>query len=240
MPAEHKDQKDFSPLYNGFNDFYTRNLYTRIRDCWNRPIASTPGAYFDVVERKTDDYGWTFTSDGTTGNYLNLSSYNYLGFAENKGPCLEQSVGAVEKFGLTCSSPRSELGTSLCHKELEELVAEFVGKPAAITFGMGFATNSANLPALVGKGSLIISDELNHASIILGARLTGAKIKSFKHNDMAHLERVIKQSIIDGQPRTKRPWKKIMICVEGVYSMEGSMVNLPEVIKLKKKYKCYL
>jgi len=240
VPEEHEDQRDFNPLYRDFEAFYTRNLYTRIRDCWNNPIASTPGAYFDVVERKSNDYGWTFEMDGSTNRYLNLSSYNYLGFAENEGPCLEQAVAAVDQYGLTCSSPRSELGTTACHKELEHLVAEFVGKPAAITFGMGFATNSANLPALVGKGSLIISDELNHSSIVLGARLTGAKIKTFKHNDMAHLESVIRKAIIQGQPRSKRPWKKIMICVEGVYSMEGSMVNLPEVIRVKKKYKCYL
>ena len=68
------------------------------------------------------------------------------------------------------------------HRELESLVARFVGKPAAMTFGMGFATNATNIPTLVGKGDLIISDELNHASLALGARLSGAKIKVFKHN----------------------------------------------------------
>lgn len=73
-------------------------------------------------------------------------------------------------------------GTLDIHNELEALVAKFVGKPAAMVFGMGFATNSANIPTLVGKGDLIISDELNHTSLILGARLSGAKIKVFKHN----------------------------------------------------------
>lgn len=68
------------------------------------------------------------------------------------------------------------------HDELEHLVARFIGKPAAMTFGMGFATNSTNIPTLVGKGDLIVSDELNHASLVLGARLSGAKIKVFKHN----------------------------------------------------------
>ena len=135
------------------------------------------------------------------------------------------------------SGPRAELGTQQLHKQLEDLVAEFVGKPAAITFGMGFATNSCNIPALVDKGCLLISDELNHASLVLGARLTGAKIKTFKHNDMEHLEHVLRTAVIEGQPRTHRPWRKILICVEGVYSMEGSLVNLPEVIRLKKKYK---
>ena len=74
------------------------------------------------------------------------------------------------------------LGTLDIHHELEAVVARFVGKPAAMVFGMGFATNSSNIPTLVGKGDLIISDELNHTSLILGARLSGAKIKVFKHN----------------------------------------------------------
>lgn len=74
------------------------------------------------------------------------------------------------------------LGTLAIHDELETLVARFVGKPAAMVFGMGFATNAANIPTLVGKGDLIISDELNHTSLVLGARLSGAKIKVFKHN----------------------------------------------------------
>lgn len=76
-------------------------------------------------------------------------------------------------------------GTLAIHDELEALVARFVGKPAAMVFGMGFATNSANIPTLVGKGDLIISDELNHTSLVLGARLSGAKIKVFKHNGKA-------------------------------------------------------
>lgn len=73
-------------------------------------------------------------------------------------------------------------GTLSIHEELEALVARFVGKPAAMVFGMGFATNAANIPTLVGEGDLIISDELNHTSLVLGARLSGAKIKVFKHN----------------------------------------------------------
>jgi serine palmitoyltransferase len=240
IPEEHIDQKSFVPLYKDFEAFYTRNLYRRIRDCWNRPISSTPGAHFNVVERESKDHGWTFTETGKHERYFNMSSYNYLGFAENTGPCLDQAVEGLNEYGVSCSGPRAELGTQRLHCQLEDLVAEFVGKPAAITFGMGFATNSTNMPALVEQGCLLISDELNHASLVLGARLTGAKIKTFKHNDMHHLEKVLRHAVIEGQPRTRRPWRKILICVEGVYSMEGSLVNLPEVIRLKKKYKAYL
>lgn len=240
IPTEHPEMAAFNPLYRDFDSFYTRNLYRRIRDCWNRPIASTPGRTFKLVERSSDDHGWTFKATGQHKEYLNLSSYNYLGFAQNEGPCLEDSVAALNKYGMSNCGPRAEFGTSKLHVELEELVAEYVGKPAAITFGMGFATNSANMPALVGKDCLLISDELNHASLVLGARLTGSKIKTFKHNDMVDLERVLRRAVVDGIPKKNRPWRKILICVEGVYSMEGSVVDLPGVIALKKKYKCYL
>ena len=96
-------------------------------------------------------------------------------------------------------------------------MAEFLGVEDAMTFGMGFATNSLNIPTIIGKGSLILSDELNHASLVLGARLSGATIKVFKHNDPIDLEAKIKKAIIEGHPVTKRQWKKILILVEGVY-----------------------
>ena len=84
---------------------------------------------------------------------------------------------------------------------------------------------------------MIISDELNHSSIIFGARLSGASIRVFKHNNMGDLRNLLREVISQGQPRTHRPWKKIMVIVEGLYSMEGSVVNLPELIKLKREFK---
>lgn len=100
-------------------------------------------------------------------------------------------------------------GTTDKHQELEALVAEFLGVEAALTFGMGFATNSFTIPALMGKGCLLISDSLNHSSIVTGARGSGAKVKVFKHNNMKHLEQILRTSIAHGQPRTRRPWKKV-------------------------------
>lgn len=107
-------------------------------------------------------------------------------------------------------------------------------------FGMGFATNSLNIPTLISPGCLVVSDEKNHASIILGLRLSGAVTKVFNHNSMKDLERVLRDSIASGQPKTGKPWKKILIIVEGVFSMEGSIVKLPEIVALKKKYKAYI
>lgn len=126
------------------------------------------------------------------------------------------------------------------HTQLETLTARYLGVEDAITFGMGFGTNSLNIPALLSPGCLVVSDEKNHASIILGLRLSGATINVFRHNDMHDLERVLKKAIVNGQPKSRLPWKKILIVVEGVFSMEGSIVKLPEVIALKKKYKAYI
>ncbi len=232
--------KDFVPLYSEYECFYTRNLYTRIRDCFNRPICSVPGAFISIVERLSNDYNWTFSYSGKKIEALNLGSYNYLGFAENNGKCAQDSINVIKEYSPAAVSTRQEIGTLKIHKELEEEMAAFLGTESAIVFGMGFATNSANIPNLVKKGSLIISDELNHASLVLGARLSGASVKIFKHNDVEDLEKVLKNAILDGQPRTNRPWKKILILVEGIYSMEGSIVNLPKIIELKKRYKAYL
>ncbi|KAK6437675.1 serine palmitoyltransferase component, partial [Oleoguttula sp. CCFEE 5521] len=116
-------------------------------------------------------------------------------------------------------------------------IAEFVGKPAATIYSMGFVTNATIFPALVGKGCLMISDQLNHSSIRFGARISGAVIDMFKHNDMNDLERVLRERISQGQPRTHRPWRKILVAVEGLYSMEGTLCNLPGLVALKKRYK---
>lgn len=162
---------------------------------------------------------------------------------------------------------------------LEKMMAEFLGVEDCIVFGMGFAANTMNIPVFGGRGCLLISDELNHASIILGSKLTESSKKIFKHNgwlrsyfwggaslticfimnyscvnryhddfkdqtflltDTNDLERILIESIADGQPKTRQPWCKIIIIVEGVYSMEGSIVDLPRIIYLKKKYKAYL
>nr|XP_033808011.1 serine palmitoyltransferase 2 isoform X1 [Geotrypetes seraphini] len=239
--TEREEQKEFVPLFQDFENFYTRNLYMRIRDSWNRPICSVPGAKMDVMERFTDDYNWTFKYTGKViRGVINMGSYNYLGFAQNAGVCEEAAAKVLKQYGAGVCSTRQEMGNLDKHAELEKLVARFLGVEAAINYGMGFATNSMNIPALVSKGCLILSDELNHASLVLGARLSGATIRIFKHNNMTSLEKLLRDAIVHGQPRTHRPWRKILIIVEGIYSMEGSIVRLPEVIALKKKYKAYL
>ncbi|XP_046872786.1 serine palmitoyltransferase 2 [Hypomesus transpacificus] len=238
---EREQQKDFVPLYQDFENFYTRNLYMRIRDSLNRPVCSVPGAKFHLVERVSHDYNWTFHYTGRVmKDVINLGSYNYLGFAENTGACPAAAAHVTMTYGVGVGSTRQEMGNLDKHEEMEKLVATFLGVESAMTFGMGFATNSMNIPALMGKGCLILSDELNHASLVLGARLSGSTIRVYKHNNMQSLEKLLRDAIVHGQPRTHRPWKKILIMVEGIYSMEGSIVRLPEVIALKKRYRAYL
>jgi len=171
----------------------------------------------------------------------NLASYNYLGFANTDGICADSAVNAVNVSGISAASTEQELGRQAIHNDIERETAEFLGVEEAMCFGMGFATNSMNIPVLVDGKSLIISDSCNHASIITGCRLSGATIKTFKHNDMSSLEHVIREAILHGNPkRMGRPWNKILIIVEGIYSMEGTICNLGRVIELKRKYNCYV
>lgn len=171
---------------------------------------------------------------------LNLGSYNYLGFAAQDPYCIPRVLDALNSLGCGGCSARADAGTTPPHVELETALAKFLGKEAAITCGMGFATNSAFLPVLAGKGTLVLSDALNHASIVSGVRGSGAKAKMFDHNNPEQLEAVLRTSIAEGQPRTGRPWKKIIIIVEGIYSMEGEVVKLKEIVAIKKKYRAYL
>lgn len=233
-----KQQNGYAPLNSDFDNFYVRRLKARIDDCFARPTTGVPGRFITLLDRKrSSKMGTDYRMTGTTTETLNMSSYNYLGFAQADGPCADAVEHTLRKYGVATASARADVGTVDLHMEVEDLVARFVGKPAAMLFSMGFVTNAAAFPALVGKGCLIISDELNHSSIRFGARLSGAMIEMFKHNDMSDLERLLRKVISQGQPRTHRPWKKILVAVEGLYSMEGTMCNLPGLVRLKHKYK---
>ncbi|KAF8408490.1 hypothetical protein HHK36_007645 [Tetracentron sinense] len=227
----------YAPICLGLEDFYVRRLYLRIQDCFGRPISSAPDAWFDVVERYSNDNNKTLKRTTKMCRCLNLGSYNYLGFAASDEYCTPRVIESLKKFSPSTCSSRVDGGTTMLHTELEECVANFVGKPASIVFGMGYVTNSAILPVLIGKGGLIISDSLNHNSIVNGARGSGATVRVFQHNTPSHLEEVLREQIAEGQPRTHRPWKKIIVIVEGIYSMEGELCKLPEIIAVCKKFK---
>ncbi|XP_074600825.1 serine palmitoyltransferase 2-like isoform X2 [Brevipalpus obovatus] len=204
------------------------------------PITSIPNSHVELMNFENDSFNRCIRFPGTTQKCLNLVSYNYLGFSENQGPRLQKVAETIKKCGSSTGAVRNELGTLDYHIKLEKMVAKYLGVEDSIIFGMGFATNSLNISAIIGQGSLIISDQYNHASLALGCKLSNASIKVFKHNDTIDLEQKIVEALADGQPGTHEKWKKIIIVLEGLYSMEGTLVDLPEVMRLKKKYKTYL
>jgi len=258
----------FAPIVKSWETFYTRRLYHRIQDCWNRPISSNPGAHIEVLERVSTDGQKSmqlvgpvesitdekvkneytqgeFFAESHTGavvrKCLNLGSYNYLGFADDwANTCRDEVMASLEDFSVSAQSSRSEFGTTALHRELEKTVAGFLGKEEALVLTMGFNTNATTIPALMSRGDLIISDELNHTSIVNGARASGAAIRIFRHNDIEHLEETIREAIVLGRPRTRRPWNKIMVIVEGIYSMEGEYCDLQNVVRVCKKYGVFI
>ena len=139
-------------MTSDFESFYTRRLYTRIRDCWNRPITGVPGRYLNILQRTSFNFNKSFTLTGHIDRAMNFSSYNYLGFAQSDGYCADNVEVATAEYRVAVASPRLEAGTLDIHVRLEQLVAEFLGKEDAMVISMGFATNSTTLPALVSKG----------------------------------------------------------------------------------------
>lgn len=131
IAREKEEQRDFVPLYQDFENFYNRNLYMRIRDNWNRPMCSVPGAKMNLMERASNDYNWTFEQTGCVlHDVMNLGSYNYLGFAENTGPCADSAAEVTVKYGVGVASTRQEIGTSthtnICSYSFNSIKTEYV------------------------------------------------------------------------------------------------------------------
>jgi|Deesub1362A_J573_1020465.scaffolds.fasta_scaffold00013_31 8-amino-7-oxononanoate synthase len=154
-----------------------------------------------------------------------VGSNNYLGLT-NHPKVKEAAIEAVRKYGSGCAGSRFLNGTLDIHVKLEEKLARFMRKEAALVFSTGFQVNLGTISALAGKDDVVIIDKMDHASIIDGCRLSYAEVRKFRHNDMADLERILEENEGKGK----------LIVVDGVFSMEGDIANLPEIIKLAKKY----
>lgn len=234
-------KEGYAPLFKSFENFYTRRLYHRIQHCWNRPVCSSPGAHIEVMERESTDGMKTLKLTNRTKSMLNLGSYNYLGFADDwSATCRSGVMPVLDKLPVGCSINRKDYGTTTTHRELEEMVARFLGKEECIVFNMGYGTNATTIPALCSAGTLVVSDCLNHMSIVSGCRAAGAHIRVFKHNDAEDLEAVLREAVVMGMPRTRRPWKKVLVVVEGIYSMEGEVADLGPIVRVAKKHKAYV
>lgn len=160
---------------------------------------------------------------------INLSSNNYLGFATH--PRMKKAaIEAIEKYGVGSGAVRTIVGNMDIHEELERKLAAFKREEAVMMFQSGFNCNAGVIQAVTGAGDLILSDELNHASIIDGSRLSKADRAVYKHSDMADLERVLKEK--------RSNYKNVLIITDGVFSMDGDIAKLPEIVEIAEKYEC--
>jgi glycine C-acetyltransferase len=185
-------------------------LYNRIRT-----LSSAQGAWLVVDGKRA----------------LNFCSNNYLGLANH--PRLVQAAReAGEKYGVGPGAVRTIAGTMDLHIKLEERMAAFKGVKAAITFQSGFNANLATIPALVGKADAIFSDELNHASIIDGSRLSGAKIIRYNHCDPEDLHRVLEEN--------RASYPKALVVSDGVFSMDGDVAPLDKIYAVSEQYEAIL
>jgi glycine C-acetyltransferase len=162
---------------------------------------------------------------------INLASNNYLGLTTHKA-LRKAALDAVKRYGVGAGAVRTIAGTLKIHMELEEQIAAFKRVEACVVFQSGFTANAGTVSAVLGKEDLIVSDELNHASIIDGARLSKATIKVFKHRDVADCERIL-------QEHASFPGKKLII-TDGVFSMDGDIAPLPQLCDLAEKYNCIM
>jgi glycine C-acetyltransferase len=161
---------------------------------------------------------------------LLLCSNNYLGLADH--PLLKESaIKAVEKYGTGSGAARLVSGNMELHAALEARIAAFKGTEAALLFNSGYAANTGIIPALVGRGDVIFSDRLNHASIVDGAILSRAKLVRYPHNDLAALERLLAETDVGGRR---------LIVTDGVFSMDGDIAPLAGLVQLKQKYDALL
>ena len=185
-------------------------LYNRIRT-----LSSPQGAWLVVDGKRA----------------LNFCSNNYLGLANH--PRITQAAReAIERYGVGPAAVRTIAGTMDLHLELERRLAAFKGVQAAITFQSGFTANLGAIPALVGKEDAIVSDELNHASIIDGSRLSGARILRYAHCDTADLERVLREN--------RAAYPRVLVITDGVFSMDGDLAPLDEIYQVTQKYNAIL
>lgn len=160
---------------------------------------------------------------------INLSSNNYLGLATDP-ELKKQAIEAIQTYGVGSGAVRTINGTLKLHVELEKTLAAFKGTEAAILFQSGFNANIATIPQIVGEGDIILSDELNHASIIDGCRLSRSRVLRYRHSDMNDLQAMAENA------RREHPQARIVVITDGVFSMDGDIARLPEIVEIKKRY----
>lgn len=191
--------------------------FTRVEEYKNSGLYP----YFTEIEKVEGNHVWV-----NGKKILMVGSNNYLGLFDD--PRIKASaIAAIEKYGTSTCGSRFLNGTYSLHVELEKKLAHFMGKEEALTFSTGMQTNLGAIAALAGRDDVIVIDRMVHASIMDAVRLSYAHIAKFKHNDMKDLEDKLAHQPAD---------KGKLIIVDGVFSMEGDLSNLPQIVKLAKKY----
>jgi 8-amino-7-oxononanoate synthase len=196
-------------------------LYDRTKE------AEAAGYYAYFIPMQSES-GPEVTINGR--RVIMLGSNNYMGLTQHPH-VREMAMKALEKYGPSCTGSRLMNGTLEMHLELERRLAKFAKKDAALVFTTGYQVNLGTISALAGRHDTVIIDKADHASIVDGCKLSGAKVVRFKHGDLADLERVLQQA--DQK-------HGILIVMDGVFSMEGDLADLPGIVKLKKKYNARL
>jgi len=204
------------PYYKTIEHMKEKGLYTPVR-----VLESPQGPWFTIDGKKL----------------LNFCSNNYLGFAQDKR-IAHAAMKAVRKYGVGAGAVRPISGNLSLHMEAEKLLAKFKGAEAAFLLPGGFIANIVAIATIVGKEDIVISDELNHASIIDAIKLAQVKTKFiYKHNDMGELEARLKEAIKAAKtPKSDGQKPIILVVTDGVFSMDGDIAPLPQIVKLAKKY----
>ncbi|WEG13021.1 glycine C-acetyltransferase [Pullulanibacillus sp. KACC 23026] len=195
-------------LEDNLQDLKSKGLYNEIE-----PLESANGPMIQIKGQ----------------SLVNLSSNNYLGLATDSR-LKKAAKDAIEKYGVGAGAVRTINGTLDIHLKLEEKLATFKHTEAAIAYQSGFNCNMAAISAVMDQNDAILSDELNHASIIDGCRLSKAKVIRFNHSDMEDLDKKAKEAVESGQ------YNKVMVITDGVFSMDGDVAKLPEIVEIAKRY----
>jgi glycine C-acetyltransferase len=197
---------------------------------WIRDELNTLRAQglYNTIRTISSPQGATIVVDGKS--VLNFCSNNYLGLA-NDETLKQHAINAVQAWGVGPGAVRTIAGTTALHVTLERRLAEFKGAESAITFQSGYTANLATIAALLGKEDVVFSDELNHASIIDGCRLSGARIVRYKHNDADDLRRAIAET---------KERRRGMIISDGVFSMDGDLAPLPQLVEVAETHNLLL
>ena len=223
-------------------DYYIRKVYGSSLDCFHRPIKGAAASIIKVCLRKEKYVGNTRQLVIIPGKYqeaINFGSYNYLGFGGYHEKVTPIIIETLKKSGSCLNGFAREIGASEEQTKLEKMLADFLHKEDCIVSPMGFTTNSTLIPLLVSKNDLVLSDSLNHSSLIIGMKSSTEEIRIFKHNDMVDLKSKLDEVKKNGLKNGKQP-NKVLVIVEGLYSMEGEYCKLKEIIALKKIYGFYL